>query len=138
MSQRFLHLAIVSICFLAATSRYALSEETKDMLTPLSDAEIRTLLKGNTLVSDGAKRGEESFWAVYYLNLRQERGESGSSRDSGRWRAEGGALCSHWNTWGNGEKCFPLFRDSRGRIVAYFEGKHSFNALVVKGNSLGL
>jgi hypothetical protein len=104
----------------------------------LSDTEIRTLLKGNTLISEGSKRGEKSFWAVYYPSLRRERGESGSSRDLGRWRVEGGALCSHWNTWGTGEKCFPLYRDSLGRIVAYFEGKHSFNALVVKGNSLGL
>lgn len=108
------------------------------VLQPLEADRIRDMLAENTLVSAGLNEGDEGYWAVYYLPNGVERGVSGDSRDRGRWRTQDGSLCSDWETWGTEEKCFQLFLDESGKIVAFFAGEESFRALIEAGNSRDL
>lgn len=127
-----------SFCLAALLLIVACNTEPDSSLQPLTAAQIRDMLAENTLVSAGLDEGDKGYWAVYYLTSGDERGVSGDSLDTGRWRTQEGSLCSDWNTWGTKERCFQLFRNASGQIVAFFEGKESFKALIEAGNSRAL
>ncbi len=104
-------------------------------LERLTATELESMLPGNTLATPPS---EETAWAVFYEANGIEWGDYGGDTDTGKWRIGGGMLCSDWDTWGDGERCFTLYRTGAGEVLGYSEDVHEWTALLEPGDKRGL
>lgn len=93
------------------------------------------MLSGNTLA---AVESDEVSWVVFYDEAGIEWGRYGGDTDKGRWRIGDDMLCSDWNTWGDGERCFALYRNKAGEVLGFSDGEHEWTAKIEPGDHSNL
>ncbi len=126
--------AAVAVLVVAACNPES-PQDRPDSIESLTGTEITEVLSGNTLT--GAP-SEQTPWSVHYKADGTEFGLYGADTDTGRWRVRDNQLCSNWDNWGEGERCFELQRDDSGTIMGVYDGEPEWSAVLETGDSRSL
>ena len=129
--------AAVSTTLLVACGKGNSLSDTRTDLRVLTSSDVTAIVAGNSLVGVPLAAGDAA-WAVYYGTGGIEHGMYGGDFDKGRWRVSNDMLCSNWDNWGDGERCFALYRTDEAKILGYSDGKHEWTAIIVPGDEQNL
>lgn len=127
----------VSMMLLVACGDKTAPSDTRTDSRALTSSDVTEVVAGNSLVGVPLAAGDAA-WAVYYATGGIEHGMYGGDFDKGRWRVSNDMLCSNWDNWGDGERCFTLYRTDEAKVLGYSDGKHEWTAVVVPGDEQSL
>lgn len=99
---------------------------------PLNAEQLRELLAGSTLRPAPSDKGS---WVVYYAADGSARGSSDASDDRGQWRIQDNQFCSSWQQWRTSERCFNVYRNSKGEVLWFHDGQRAWTTVIEAGNS---